>query len=135
MSIVKKAVQKKEVRSFGMVLAGILVVVFGISVPLIQVTEIPIWPYFVALILVMLCWLHYPLVIPLYRFWMKVGAVLGWINVRIILGIAFVFLIIPTALVVFLNGSDLLSRKLDRKKPTYRTISTIRAAKDMEKPY
>jgi hypothetical protein len=53
--------------------------------------------------------LVYPRVLaPLYRGWMAFGHVLGWINARLIMGIVFVVMVIPTALIMRLLGKDLM---------------------------
>jgi hypothetical protein len=44
-----------------------------------------------------------------YRLWMTVGEVLGWINTRIILGVLFYLLFTPLGLCMRLRGKDVLS--------------------------
>ncbi len=51
---------------------------------------------------------------PVERLFIRVGGVLGWVNTRILLGLVFILLITPIAVVMRIFGRDPLSRK---KKP------------------
>jgi hypothetical protein len=57
-----------------------------------------------------------------YRGWMLIGAALGWVNTRIILGIVFFGLVTPLGIIKRLSGSDGMSRKLDPRAKTYRVV-------------
>jgi hypothetical protein len=91
-------------RQFGYLFTGVcLIIAFW-----------PIWPLTppnVYWLIAAAAWLTLALVYPrtlapLYRGWMAFGHVLGWINARLIMGIVFVFMVIPTALFVKLAGKD-----------------------------
>ncbi|NLI78987.1 MAG: hypothetical protein GX442_21415 [Candidatus Riflebacteria bacterium] len=55
------------------------------------------------------------------RLWHRLGLALGWLNTRILLGIAFVVLFIPLGLLRRLLGTDPLQRAWDPAATTYRT--------------
>jgi hypothetical protein len=91
-------------RQFGFLFSGVsLIVAFW-----------PLWPltqpngYWLAAAGVWLSVaLAYPRALaPLYRWWMAFGHVLGWINTRLIMGLVFVAMVIPTALLLRLFGKD-----------------------------
>ena len=48
------------------------------------------------------------LLTPFYRAWMRFSHVLGWVNVRIILGFVFFVLVTPIGLFMRLFGKDML---------------------------
>lgn len=48
---------------------------------------------------------------PVERLFIRVGGVLGWVNTRILLGLVFILLITPIAVVMRISGRDPLSRK------------------------
>ena len=54
-----------------------------------------------------------------YKIWMKIGYLLGWINSRIILGIIFLVVVQPIAVVMKIFGYDPLRRK-KRNTKSYR---------------
>ena len=58
--------------------------------------------------------LYYP-----YKFWMKLGLTLGWVNSKIILGLVYMILLLPIAFVMSLIGYDPLRTKQNGKK-TYK---------------
>ena len=58
--------------------------------------------------------LYYP-----YLIWIKLGYILGWINSKIILGLIFIFVLIPIGFTMKIFGYDPLKiRKI--KKLTYK---------------
>ena len=46
-----------------------------------------------------------------YKFWMWLGHVLGWVNSKLILGLVFLIMVIPLALIMKLIGYDPLKLK------------------------
>ena len=78
--------------------------------------EWTLWVGFIGLIIGLTSprLLYYP-----YKFWMKLGLVLGWFNSRIILGLVYMIVLLPIALIMRLIGYDPLRTKLKEKK-TYR---------------
>ena len=58
-----------------------------------------------------------------YRAWMKLGHILGWLNSRVILGLVFLIVLQPIALIMRILGHDpLKTKKLPQK--SYREIKT-----------
>ena len=58
--------------------------------------------------------LVYPKILaPLHKTWIVFGHVLGWINVRIILGIVFFAVVMPIGLIMRLFGKDFLRMRLN----------------------
>ncbi len=56
---------------------------------------------------------------PLYKPWMALALVLGFIMTRVILTVIFVFLFVPIGLLMRIFGKDPLRRKLDPNAKTY----------------
>ena len=56
---------------------------------------------------------------PVERVWMRLAAVLGWINTRILLGVVFFFVLFPVSLVMRMLRKDPLDRSWQEKEPTY----------------
>ena len=126
---------KKVLREFGLITGAILVVLFGLFFPWLFEHNFPFWPWIVAGIL----WI-WALVLPatlkgVYRAWMAIGHGLGWINSRIILGIMFYLIILPTGLIMRLVGKDPMARTLDKSQNTYRVTTTVRTKEHVERPF
>jgi hypothetical protein len=62
---------------------------------------------------------------------MALGAVLGWVNTRVILGLIFFGLITPMGLAFRLAGRDPMQRAFDPKATTYRVPRTPRPGAHM----
>jgi hypothetical protein len=57
-----------------------------------------------------------------YRLWMTVGEVLGWINTRLILGVIFYLLFTPLGVCMRLRGKDPMRRTLSPEAESYRVV-------------
>ena len=131
----KTELSQKELRSFGLVFAGGITLIFGAFFPWLLNHSSPMWPWVVAGIVLLPALLMPILLSPIYKIWMKIGHVLGWINTRIILGIIFFMVFTPVALVLLLLKKDPLKRTLNPNINSYR-IDSIKAARNrMENPF
>lgn len=125
----------KDYRSFGLIVGGVLLGIFGLALPYWKSGN---WnPYFgyTGLGLIFLAFalpivLKYP-----YLVWMKIGEILGFINTRIILGVIFYILFAPIGIFRRMIGKDSLDRKLSAKESSYRKISNHQEIKHMERPF
>lgn len=126
---------KTELRKFGFILAGGLIGIFGLLFPWLGERSLPWWP-FIAGGVFALAGLVMPAALgPVYRVWMKIGHVLGWINTRIILGVVFFLIFLPVSLIFRVIGKDPMARKLDDETTSYRVESHQPQTDHLEKPF
>ena len=127
---------EKGLREFGLLTGIILSVLFGLLLPWQRSYSLPLWPWIVSAILWFLALLAPAILNPIYTIWMRIGLVLSWINTRLILGIVFYVLIMPTGLLMrgFFH-QDPMARKLDTNQQTYRIQVQIKPKESMEKPF
>jgi hypothetical protein len=71
----------------------------------------------------------------LYKVWMALGELLGWVNTRIILGVVFVALILPISIIMRLMGKDPLHRNLEKSTASYRVTSNQPQPDQLQRPY
>ena len=111
----------KQLRHFAFLVGGIFLF---ISIwPLIWRGEsVRLWAVFPALILVPLAIIAPLLLAPIYKGWMAVGHVLGWVNTRLLLGILYYGLIVPMGTVMKLMGRDPMRRQYVRDTDSYRVL-------------
>ena len=123
-------------RKFGLTTGAIIIVLFALFFPWVfDMETMPKWPWIAAAVLGVPALLMPAVLRPVYNTWMKIGAGIGWVNTRIILGVLFYVMILPMGIVMRLFGSDPMAKKLDASATTYRKES-VREAKDrLEKPY
>ena len=120
----------KEHRSFALIVGGIFVVI-GFW-PLIRHGEgLRLWAVILGSLLAVLGLIVPGRLGPIYKAWMAVGYVLGWVNTRIILGVIYYGLLTPIGLIMRLAGKDPLRMHNDHTANTYRVLRRPRPATHM----
>lgn len=127
---------KKGLRNFGLIFGLILSVLFGLLFPWLFEYRHPYWPWYISIPVWALAIVVPGALQPFYVVWMKLGAVLGWINTRIILGIVFFLVVFPVSLLMRLFGNDPMRRRLDKNTETYRIKrEAVPDKKHVERPF
>ncbi len=121
----------KQLRSFGLLVGAIFAV---ISLwPLIWHGEaLRLWAIIAAGVLAVPAVVMPKSLKLIYRGWMAIGDVLGWINTRIILGIVFYGVVTPMGAIMRLRGHDPMQRRWEPEADTYRVNRAPREAKHMQ---
>jgi hypothetical protein len=70
-----------------------------------------------------------------YRGWIWLGHILGWINTRILLGLVFYILFAPIGFLLRMSKRDPLPRALDRQAQTYRVVRQPRNIEHMKRQF
>lgn len=122
-------------RRFSLTTAGLLAGLFGIILPFLYQRPRPLWPWIIALVLIL-----WGVFLParlrvLYRVWMTLALLLGKINSILILSVLFIGVISPVAIMIRLFGYDPLQRKYMSHVSTYRKPCAKHLRNHMEKPY
>ncbi len=130
----KYQADRKELKRFGLLVGGIL---SAIGLWLITAEGIgrQVWLVVLGVSLVLLGLLLPGALGPVYRVWMRVGHVLGWINTRIILGVIFYGLITPMGLIMRMLGKDSMRRVLIREAHSYRVARTARPSSHLRRQF
>ncbi|MFN5516358.1 MAG: SxtJ family membrane protein [Cyanobacteriota bacterium] len=122
-------------RHFAWIVAGGVALLWGTVIPLLHGRSVSPLPWVLAALLSLWGAVFPRSLAPLYRLWMQIGEILGWINSRLILGIIFFGLVTPMALAMKLRGRDALQRRFTPDLKSYRLPSAPRPLSHMEKPY
>ena len=130
----------KELKNFGLIVGGIFLVIglwpaIGLWPPVWRGEGMRLWALGLGAVLVSLGLLLPAVLAPVFKVWMKVGHILGWINTRIILGILFYGLITPMGVVMRLFGWDAMRRVLVRDAQTYRVVRQPRPKSHMTRQF
>lgn len=125
----------KGLRKFGMTTGVIVCILFGLLLPYIFDFSYPRWPWILGGVLILTGLILPAALRPVYREWMRLGMMLGWLNTRIILGFVFFTMFFPFAIVLKLLNKDAMARKIHLPVESYRTLCQPRDRKHYERPY
>lgn len=124
-----------ELRKFGLMMAFVLMIIFGLALPLALGKSLPVLLWGIGSLFLVLAVIKPSLLKLVYVAWMKFGHVLGWINTRIILGVIFFVMITPIGLIMRLFGNDPMNKCYNAKLSTYRKNVKSPPINHMEKPF
>ena len=119
----KNHIPKKTLREFGFLIGFIFPFLIGWILPLIGGHSFRNWTLFISIPSIILAFTKPILLLYPYRAWMKLGNILGWVNSRIILGLVFLIILQPIALIMRILGHDPLRTKKFAQE-SYREIKT-----------
>ena len=114
--MLKSQICNKKLRDFGLLVGFIFPILIGWILPFLNGHIFRIWTLWVGLPLLILSILSPRLLFYPYKIWIKIGYFLGWINSRIILGIIFLFILLPIALIMKIFNYDPLKLKKSSNK-------------------
>lgn len=127
-------ITRKQLRYFGLLVGGIFALI-GLWPMLIYRMDLRWWAVTIAALLVIPA-----LVLPrslswVYKWWMALGHVLGWVNTRIILGLIFYGLVTPIGFVRRWLGKDPMGKKIRADLTSYRIPRTLRPPSHLKRQY
>ena len=130
----KDEITSQKLRSFGFTVGGIFALIA--LWPLVIRAEHPRW----WAVVVAVCLLAPAVVFPrilvwVYRGWMAVGHIMGWINTRIILGVVFYVIVTPIGMFRRWLGRDPMGRQLRPDLDSYRVVRKPRPASHLTRQY
>ena len=125
---------KKQLRSFGLTVGGIFAVI-GLWPVGFHSGDPRWWAVILAGLLVVPA-----IVFPrglswVYKRWMALGHIMGWINTRIILGVVFYLMVTPIGIIRRLLGKDPMGKEIRTDQNSYRIIRQPRPAAHLKRQY
>ena len=106
----------KQLRSFGLIVGLFFPFLIGFIMPLIMGHQFKSWTLLVGIPLLLLALISPKILKIPYKLWMRIGNILGFINSRIILGLIFIIVMQPIALIMKIVGYDPLKQKWNNSK-------------------
>ena len=126
-----KKVTNEQLRSFGLLVGGAFAIV-GLAPVVLRGQTPRLWALFVLCLLA----LPAPKVLkPVYRGWMTIGYMLGWVNTRIILGLIYYLVFAPLGLSMRLFGKDSMRRRFEPSAESYRVVKQQRPSSHMKQQF
>ena len=130
----KNDIDNKQLRSFGFIVGGIFAVI-GLWPVIFHNHDIRWWAVILAALLVVPAMIFPRSLAGLYKPWMAVGHIMGWINTRIILGVVFYLVVTPIGIIRRMLGKDPMGKKIESGLKTYRINRTPRPASHLKRQY
>ena len=107
----KERISKKQLREYGFLIGFGFPIIIGWLIPFINGDFFRVWTLFISIPFLIIGILKPSLLFYPYKTWMLIGVALGWINSRIILGLIFLFVLLPISLIMKIFGYDPLRKK------------------------
>ena len=135
--MVKKAetkIGKSQLRSFAFIVAGGISVI-GLWPAIYRGQSVRLWALEIAAVLVLAGLVVPQILRPVFKIWMGVGEILGWINTRIILSLLYYGVMLPIGIGLRLAHKDSMLRRFDTGATSYKIPRAKRPASHMQRPY
>ena len=107
---------KKNLKEFGITVGIGIPLIFGVLIPKIFGHAIREWTIFIGIVIIIFGIFLPQKLEKIYKVWINIGLVLGWINSKIILGMVFILILQPIAILMKFTGYDPLRMKINQKK-------------------
>ena len=107
----ESSISKKQLREFGILIGLVFPIFIGFIIPVIGGHIFQSWTLCVGCPALIMGIAKPSLLFYPYKAWMTLGHALGWVNSRIILGLVFILVLQPIALVMKVFGYDPLRKK------------------------
>ena len=125
---------RHELRNFGLIVGGIFGLI-GVWPAILRGQPPRWWAIALGVALIVPALVAPGVLRPAHRVWMALGAALGWVNTRIVLGVIFFLVITPTGLLLRLTGRDPMQRRTDAGATTYRVPRKSRPGAHMMRQF
>jgi hypothetical protein len=129
-----QAIGKKQLRSFGLIVGGAFAVI-AVAPAVFSGHSLRLWALVVAFLLAAAALVVPAVLRPVFRVWMRIGELLGWINTRIILLLVYYGVIVPIGALLRMSGKDAMQLKFDPGAESYRIVREKRSASHMQRQY
>jgi hypothetical protein len=130
----KNEIASKQLRSFGL-LVGSIFALIGLWPMVIYRADPRWWSVVVAAVLLGTGAVYPKSLFRVYKVWMALGHVLGWVNTRIILGVIFYGMVTPIGLIRRWLGKDTMGKEFRPDLQSYRIMRTLRPPSHLKRQY
>jgi len=132
----KEKISEKELKSFALSMSWAIPALFMLLLPWIFDQSIHWWPALVSLLLLTFYFIFPKGIYLIYKSWMAIASVLGWINTRIILALVFYGIIFPIGVLLRLFGKLQYKNSEPEEHASYwKTRDVTLKKEDLERPF
>tara|TARA_S200000501_G_C20554245_1_gene625850 strand:- start:91 stop:486 length:396 start_codon:yes stop_codon:yes gene_type:complete len=113
-------ITKKKLKEFGLLFGFGLIILIGFIIPSFSGHTFRTWTLIIGLPSILISFANPNLLFYPYKIWMFLGNILGWLNSRLLLGLVYLIILIPLAMIMKLFGYDPLKKRNYINKGTYK---------------
>jgi Kef-type K+ transport system membrane component KefB len=126
---------RRGLRRFGLVTGAIVAALFGLVLPWLLGRAMPVWPWVVFAGLSIWALIAAASLRMVYRSWMRLALLLNKVTTPVIMGVIFLLLIVPIAMIMRTAGRDRLRREFDESVDSYRIESARPSKEFLRRPF
>jgi polyferredoxin len=130
----KNEIDNKQLRSFGLIVGGIFGVI-GLWPMLIYRADPRWWSVVVAVVLLDTATVYPKSLFRIYKLWMALGHLLGWVNTQVILGLIFYGVVTPIGFIRRWLRKDAMGKEFRPDLLSYRIPRTPRPSSHLKRQY
>ena len=124
--MIQEKVTKNQLVYFGIIMGFGIPIFIGFFIPHLNNHDFQKWTLWLGFTFLIIGILRPKMLLGTYTLWMNIGKVLGWINSRVILGLVFMFVLLPISIVMKIFGYDPLKNTINKNKKTYKEFTNSR---------
>ena len=113
--IMSDKISKKQLREFGFLIGFVVPILIGWIIPAINGHSFQIWTLYIGIPFLFLALIKPHTLIRPYKSWLSFGHKLGYLNSHLILGLVFILVLQPTAIIMKIFGYDPLRLNRNNK--------------------
>ena len=103
--------QKHKLREFGLFMGVLFPLIIGFILPYLMGHNYRLWTFYIGIPFLIFAFFKPHKLSFLYKKWISLGNLLGWLNGKIILGLIFFIVLIPISFLMKIFGYDPLKIK------------------------
>lgn len=126
--------ENEQLRSFGLTVGGIFALI-GVWPVVFHADDPRWWAVVIAGFLLVPAFVLPRSLSWVYKRWMALGNIVGWINTRIILGFVFYVIVTPIGMIRRLLGKDPMGKEFRPDTNSYRIMRKARPASHLRRQY
>lgn len=125
----------RELREFGLGLAAVIALLFGLLLPWWWGFPRPAWPWWAGGVIALWALAGPASLRPVYRGWMRVSHAIGRVMTPVILGLTWAVTILPMGLAMKLVRRDPMHRRFEPGRESYFSEPEARGPEHFRRPF
>ena len=114
-----KNTSKKYLKEFGLLIGILFPLIIGFLLPFLLGHDLRFWTIWIGILFFLISFIYPKSLFYPYKFWVNLGNLIGGLNIRLIFGFVFLFVLIPISYIMRILGHDPMKKKY-HKKPSYK---------------